>query len=133
MARRPSQAHPSAKPLREAEIQAAVMRMWRSIGRPHTLVAAIPNQNAFGQAGLTPGLPDLLILGGTVGVGFLELKTATGKLSKPQKAIADLCEHHMLHHKVAYGLDEALRILTDWGVLRAYRGGSSLPTQQAAE
>lgn len=31
MRRRPSQAHPSAKPLREAEIQAAVMRMWRSI------------------------------------------------------------------------------------------------------
>lgn len=120
-------------PLKEAEIQSAVIKMWRSIGRPHTLVACLPNARAFGQPGLTKGLPDLIVIGGTIGIGLIELKTSTGRLSAEQKAIADLCEHHMLHHKVAYGLDEALRILTDWGVLRAYRGGSSLPTQQAAE
>jgi hypothetical protein len=125
------------KPLSEREIQTAVMQMWRSLGRPYTLVAAIPNARAAGQAGLTAGLPDLIVIGGNIGIGLLELKTTKGKLSEHQKTIADLCEHHMLHHKVAYGLDQALRILTDWGVLRAYRGGSSadpsLSHRQAAE
>jgi hypothetical protein len=126
------------KPLTERDIQTAVMQMWRSLGRPHTLVAAIPNARAMGQPGLTPGLPDLIVIGGTVGIGLIELKTGKGRLSDSQQRIADLCEHHMLHHKVAYGLDQALRILTDWQVLRAYRGDasaepSSLPRQQAAE
>lgn len=113
----------AAKPLREADIQAAVMDFWRQLGRPDTLVAAIPNARAHGQPGLTPGLPDLLVLGGTIGVGFLELKTASGRLSDHQKRFAALCETLMLHYRVAYGLDDALRVLTDWRILRPYRGG----------
>jgi hypothetical protein len=114
-----------ARPLRESDIQSAVMQMWRQLGRPDTLVAAIPNARALGQPGLTPGLPDLLILGGSVGIGFLELKTASGRLSEHQKVFAALCETLMLHHRVAYGLDEALRVLTDWRILRPYRGGKA--------
>lgn len=120
-------------PLSERDIQAAVIQMWRQIGRKDTLVAAIPNARAFGQPGLTRGLYDLLVIGGAVGVGFLELKTKNGKLSRDQRNFGELCETNQLYHAVAYGLDEALRILTDWRVLRLYRGEASIPSQQVAE
>ena len=114
----------AAAPIREADIQRAVLQMWRSLGRTDTLIAAIPNARAHGQPGLTKGLPDLLVIGGSVGIGLIELKTKSGRLKPEQQAIADLCEKHMLHHKVAYGLDPALRILRDWQILRAFSGVS---------
>ena len=48
---------------RESDIQSAVLEHWKTLGRPMTLVAAIPNAGAMGQPGLTCGLPDLLVMG----------------------------------------------------------------------
>jgi hypothetical protein len=102
----------------EAAIQKAIIHHWRTFGLPGTLVAAIPNQNAFGQAGLCKGLFDLLVIGGTVGVGFLELKTETGKLRPEQKAFRDLLIVNGTPYAVTHGRDEPIRVLEGWGVVR---------------
>ena len=114
----------SAPPPRETAIQQAVIDHWRMLGLPDTLVAAIPNANAFGQPGLTPGLPDLLVLGpglpGNCLVAFIELKRErrASRLSDAQRAFERLCGTLGARYAVAYGRDEPIRLLEDWGVVR---------------
>jgi len=105
-------------PMRESAIQSAVCQHWRMFGLPHTLVAAIPNEAAKGQAGLTRGLPDLLIIGGRVRIGFIELKTQTGRLSLDQKAFRALCAFGSIPFVDTYGRDEPIAILEAWGIVR---------------
>jgi len=102
----------------EAAIQKATVDHWRSFGLPDTLVAAIPNQKAFGQAGLTPGLFDLLVIGGNVTIGLIELKAEDGSLSSPQKAFRRLLIVNGVSYAVAYGRDEPIRVLEAWGIVR---------------
>ena len=110
-------------PMRESAIQAAVCQHWRMFGLPHTLVAAIPNEAAKGQAGLTKGLPDLLIIGGRVRIGFMELKTPTGRLSLEQKTFRALCAFVSIPFADTYGRDEPIAILEAWGVVRPQVNG----------
>lgn len=102
----------------EKAIHAAVIGHWRAAGFPGTLVATIPNEGAFGQPGLTKGLPDLLVLSPELPVGFIELKADKGKLSPDQEAFAAMCAAMEIHHAVTYGRDEPIRILEAWGVVR---------------
>ncbi|MGA0595634.1 hypothetical protein [Enterovirga sp. CN4-39] len=118
--------------LRESSIQSAVIAHWRALGYPDTLVAAIPNARAFGQAGLTKGLPDLMVIGGkVVPVGFIELKAAKGAERPEQAAIRRLCTAHGVPCVLTRGLDEPITILEQWGVVRP-RSRSVLPTAEAA-
>jgi hypothetical protein len=104
--------------IRETKIQAAVVEHWQTLGLPDTLVAAIPNQNAFGQAGLTKGVFDLLVLGGDVGIGLIELKTETGTLSDEQKEFRRLLIRNGISYAVTYGRDEPIAVLEGWGIVR---------------
>lgn len=113
----------SAVPMRESAIQAAVVQHWRLFGQPHTLVAAIPNEAAKGQAGLTKGLPDLLVIGGRVRIGFIELKVVTGRLSLEQKLFRNLCAFVGIEFVAAYGRDEPIAVLERWGILRPNLNG----------
>lgn len=124
-----------AVPMRESAIQAAVVQHWRMFGLPHTLVAAIPNEAAKGQAGLTKGLPDLLVVGGTVRIGFIELKTRTGRLSLEQKTFRALCAFCSIPFADTYGRDEPISILESWGVVRRQVGApvTYQPRDEAAE
>ncbi|MCJ2009781.1 VRR-NUC domain-containing protein [Methylobacterium sp. J-092] len=124
---------PSKVPMRESAIQAAVCQHWRMFGRPHTLVAAIPNEAAKGQAGLTKGLPDLLVIGGTVRLGFIELKVPTGRLSLEQKTFRNLCAFCSIPFVEAYGRDEPIKVLEDWGILRRQVGAPSMARPTAPE
>lgn len=101
----------------EAQITAAVMAHWRACGLPKTLVASIPNQRAFGQPGLTKGLADLLVIAPGF-VGFIELKTAKGKLSQAQKDFQYLCIVNGIPHSVCYGRDEPIEILRHWKIVK---------------
>ena len=101
----------------EAQITAAVIAHWRSRGLPKTLVASIPNQRAFGQPGLTKGLADLLVIAPSF-VGFIELKTAKGKLSQAQKDFQYLCIVNGIPHSVCYGRDEPIEILKHWKIVK---------------
>jgi hypothetical protein len=110
----------------ETAIQTAVIEHWQKLGRPNTLVAAIPNARAFGQAGLTKGLPDLLVIGPDVphGCAFIELKRQDlkprprGGLSEDQIAVLTLCNEVGVVARVAYGRDEPIAILRSWDVVR---------------
>lgn len=106
----------------ETAIQAAVVDHWLALGRPNTLVAAIPNARAAGQPGLTKGLPDLLVLGGLVGVGLLELKTDIGEPSDEQIAVRAICERARVACEIVAGRDAPIDVLERWGVVRPRAG-----------
>lgn len=102
----------------EKAIQAAVVAHWRAFGVPGSLVAAIPNARAFGQPGLTKGLFDLLVIAPGLGVCFMELKTARGKVSQEQRDFETLLWNTGVPYAIAYGRDEPIAVLEEWGVVR---------------
>lgn len=110
-----------ATQISERQIQASVIAHWKSFGLPGTLVAAVPNAGAMGQAGLKRGLFDLLVIGGPFlrdRTGHLELKTITGKLSDHQKTVRDILIHAGVPYAVTHGRDEPIRLLEEWQVVR---------------
>lgn len=114
----------------ERDIQRAVLLHWKVRRYPHTRIAAIRNEsasfankgmlNAALAEGLTPGMPDLIVLGPErEQVRFIELKAADGVLSNEQKRIHAEMTELGLNVRTAWSLDEALSILVGWGVIRA--------------
>jgi hypothetical protein len=104
----------------EDAITAAVIDHWRVCGKAGSLVAAIPNKRAFGQAGLTPGLPDLLVLSMRLGdrAGFIELKRGRGgRLSAAQIAIGELMRVLGVPYALCSGRDEPISQLKAWGAI----------------
>jgi hypothetical protein len=102
----------------EKAIQAAVIKHWKVLGYPNTLVAAVPNEGAMKQPGLTKGIFDLLVIGGWIGVGFIELKREGGKLSPEQEAFKKLLIANGRHYAVCEGRDEPIRVLEAWQIVR---------------
>jgi hypothetical protein len=95
------------------------MDHWRLLGAPHTLLAAIPNARAFGQPGLTKGLPDLMAMGPDGFVGFIELKRdEKSKRSQQQIDFGWLCRSNNIPYALAVGRDEPIAILEDWGIVK---------------
>jgi len=104
----------------EDQITAAVVDHWRTLGIPGSLVASIPNKRAFGQAGLTPGMPDLLVLSPSLGdrTGYIELKRAHGgRLSDAQLIMRELFLMRRAPYAVCYGRDEPIEQLRKWGAI----------------
>ena len=103
----------------EGLIQAAVVHHWRMLRLPNTLVAAIPNQNAHGQPGLTPGLADLLVLAPELPVGFIEIKRdLSSQISDAQREFGALCARLGIRFAICIGRDEPIAQLEQWGVVR---------------
>jgi len=105
---------------RESLIQQACIDHWRALGLPGTLVACIPNANAHGQPGLTPGLPDLMVITPQLGcvTGFIELKADRGVPSDAQLGIRDLMQAAGIPYALTSGRDEPIRVLENWGAVR---------------
>jgi hypothetical protein len=105
---------------RESLIQAACLDHWRALGVPGSLVAAVPNARAAGQAGLTKGLFDLVVMSPTLGdrTGWLELKAEDGKLSPAQNAFKLLMIARGCPYAVTYGRDQPIKVLAEWGAVR---------------
>lgn len=101
--------------LSEKQIHAAVIQHWRATRVGGTLVATIPNMKAFGQAGLTPGLPDLMVIAPDLPVGFIELKATTGELTETQEQFGYICQMHGIPWEVTYGREEPIALLEKWG------------------
>jgi hypothetical protein len=104
---------------RESLIQQATIDYWRALGVPGSLVAAVPNARAAGQAGLTKGLFDLVVMSPT-----LELKADDGELSKDQREVRGVMIACGVPHAVAYGRDEPIKVLELWGAVRAARAAA---------
>ena len=105
----------------EDQITDAVVEHWRIFGVPGSLVASIPNKRAFGQAGLTPGMPDLLVLSPYLGerTGYIELKREHGgRLSDAQLIMRELFLRRRAPYAVCYGRDEPIERLRAWGAIR---------------
>ncbi len=103
--------------MKEFQIHKAVVAHWKALGIPGTLVATIPNMFAHGQAGLTKGLPDLILIAPKLH-GYLELKTEIGKLTGPQEEFQALCIARGIPFYVTYGRDEPIRLLEELGIVR---------------
>jgi hypothetical protein len=105
---------------REAAIQAAVLQHWQTFGVPGSLVFAIPNAKAHGQAGLTKGVFDLGVISPALGrvTGYIELKAQHGRLSTEQKDFRDLLAERGVPHVICYGRDEPILALEAMGAVR---------------
>lgn len=111
----------------EKDIQSAILKMWKQSMVSGSLVAAIPNQRAFGQSGLTKGLPDLILIANGAHM-YLELKrgkgfwngkkVSAGTLSNEQKAFAEICNANNIKWSVSYGLSDAIEQCRAFGVIR---------------
>jgi hypothetical protein len=105
----------------EDQITDAVVEHWRTFGVRGSLVAGIPNKRAFGQPGLTRGLPDLLVLSPQLGrfTGYIELKRARrGRLSPAQIDVGKLLVERGVPYAVCKGRDEPIAQLRAWGAIR---------------
>lgn len=108
----------------EKELHDMVLDYWRQAGLPGTRVATIPNARAFGQPGLTKGLPDLLCYGGEVLEGktlYIELKKPTGKIADAQTIIHEEMKAAGAPFLVCKTFDEAHDALVGWGICRPVR------------
>jgi hypothetical protein len=104
---------------RESLIQQACVDHWRMLRVPGSLVAAIPNARAFGQPGLTKGLPDLLVIAPALPVGFIELKRDEDSVvSDAQRDFAMACHTLGIPYERTVGRDEPIRVLEEWGAVR---------------
>lgn len=106
-------------------ITAAVIEHWKVMGLPGTLVAGIPNRNAFGQAGLTRGLADLVVMTPDIRCGFIELKTDKGRLSDEQEDFRDICLTCGTPWAMTRGRDEPIAVLERWGAVRPQAGNDN--------
>lgn len=84
--------------MKEAAIQAQIVKFLRAVLPKNYRVVAIPNASLRTRsgragnavAGLTPGVPDLVIFGDGSAF-FIEVKNARGKLSDAQSEWANWC------------------------------------------
>ena len=104
----------------EKLIHAAVIEHWATFRLPGTFVATLANANAHGQPGLTPGLPDLMVLSPHLGLstGYIELKAEGGTLSKAQRDIGELLRERGAPYAVCWGREEPIEQLRAWGAIR---------------
>lgn len=118
-------------PRPEQDIQKAVVQHLRIRSAPGVVWFAVPNEGTVGgeharriggimkAMGKRPGVPDLMFVLPPAGrVHGLELKAPRGRLSPDQKKTQAALTDAGATIATAYGLDDALAVLTDWGVLR---------------
>ena len=103
----------------EKQIHQAVIDHWRACGVPGSLVATIPNMRASGQAGLTRGLPDLLVIAPGLPLGFIELKRHGGAATDAQSAFSAICNANGIPWELTFGRDHPIEVLERWGAVRA--------------
>ena len=108
----------------EAQIQKSIVDFLRAVLPPNFRVVAIPNgarRTSAGRAsnavaGLTPGAPDLVILGNSRAY-LIEIKTKTGKLSDHQSEFATWAvTKGALAWCCARSLDDVRVALVEWGI-----------------
>lgn len=124
----------------EHKLQVALLDYLRIAGRRDLHWFAVPNgghrhiaeASRLKAEGVRSGTPDLCFMLEGGKVAWLEMKTARGTLSPAQKAFRDLAQRLGHQWGLARSVDEAIVLLTQWGVLRsAYQRGEAY--QEAAK
>jgi hypothetical protein len=109
----------------EQQLQQAVVQHLRLRAYPGVFFWSTPNEGKRGfvnaaalkAAGMTAGVPDLLILKGGK-LYALELKAPSGRLSPSQRLVGARMEECGAEVSVAHSIDEALVTLEYWGILK---------------
>lgn len=108
----------------EELIQRAIIDHLRIRADKRVIFFSIPNSPRSKVAGgrlkamgMLAGAPDLCFVLPDASVCFLELKQGKNRLSESQTDFAKRCEAIGVVCASAWGLDQALSILTAWGVL----------------
>ena len=100
----------------EANIQSDIVKFLRHGG---TMCHSVPNEGAGENGairtarlittGLFPGVGDLVVWwrrNGQTVIGYLEVKTATGRQSDRQRHFQDLCESHGIPYRVVRSVED---------------------------
>ena len=111
----------------EHKLQVALMDYLRIAGRRDLHWFAVPNgghrhiaeASRLKAEGVRSGTPDLCFMLEGGKVAWLEMKTAKGTLGPAQKAFRDLAQRLGHQWGLARSVDEAIVLLTQWGVLRS--------------
>ena len=110
----------------ERAIQRAIRKYLASVG---LISAHVPNgaslagnakrraqqMNNLKGDGLTPGFPDLIVMGTNARVGFMEVKSAKGEQNENQKAVESWMQRDGHKYAVVRSVDDAKETLRDWG------------------
>jgi hypothetical protein len=124
----------------EQQIQQAVVQHLRMRAEPQVFFWSTPNEGKRGftnaaalkAAGMTAGVPDLLILK-SGRLHALELKATSGRLTPAQRLVMGRMEECGAQVAVAFSLDEALVTLECWGILRRSVNVASASSPTAGE
>lgn len=92
---------------------------------PKAMWFAVPNGEHRSKAtggrlkamGVRAGVPDLCFILKRGYAGFMELKVAGGKLSKPQEAFQAYCEENQIPYALVTSLDGAIKVFKGWGII----------------
>jgi hypothetical protein len=106
----------------EARIQASVVE-WIRVVAPELLAFAVPNGGyrtlveaaRMRWTGAVPGVPDLCIVAPGGGVHFIEVKTATGRLSGAQRNIHETLAALGTTPAIVRSIDDARAAFRVWG------------------
>lgn len=113
--------------LSEAQIQRSVILHLEANASPGVIWFAVPNGGyrnlveaaRFKKQGVRAGVPDLcFVLPNGGRAAFLELKKPKGRVSPDQLVFRQMALDTGALWGIAYGIDEAVKILSDWGVLK---------------
>jgi hypothetical protein len=110
----------------EHKLQTMVVDYLNVAALPGVFAFAIPNAarrsyslgRRMAAEGLMSGVADLCVMLPAGRVGWLEMKTATGRQSVEQKGFQARCLRLNHPYAVARTFDEATKVLRTWGALK---------------
>lgn len=112
--------------MRERDLQLAILDYLRLALGPRFLAVPIPNEGmAMKRTVGEKGTPDIVVTGrlrrrpgnahGMMWCGWIEVKTAKGRLSAAQADFAAACIHVGVPHAVVRDIEDAEAALRSWG------------------
>lgn len=107
----------------EARIQKGIVAYLRTV-LVDCLVYHVPNQGyrPMGEAinlrmmGVLAGVPDIHIVGGLLGLYYIEVKTLDGELRPEQIEFRKFCRSRRIPFGIARSINEARDLIVRWGL-----------------
>lgn len=107
-------------------LNAVLPKSYRCFAIPNGARRTASGRPANAVPGLTPGVPDLAIIGGRL-IWFVEVKSARGRVSDAQEAFHAWCAANGTPYCVARSVDDVRVALAHWGIPSRESRVESLP------
>ena len=82
---------------------------------PNERKASVVALSILKAMGMLKGITDLVVINRDGRAGFIEVKTATGKLSDAQREVRDECRRRGFPWGLARSVDDVAELLGEWG------------------